>query len=92
MTKKKNDPQEEQPREDLRKEYTRDYQNATPPAPDAEIETFYETATWKGVKTVFKCKKCGTFRDTRDEMIEHVLLHVPKAEQEEVLNLLLKEK
>lgn len=73
---------------------------APPPAPP-QIEEhdlgggrdeYYDTTTWKGVKTVFRCCKCGAFRDTRDEMIEHILFHYPLSEQERVLNQLVKEK
>lgn len=53
---------------------------------------YFTQESWKGVKVVFKCAKCGTFRDERDAMIEHVLLHFPKGEQEQILDTLLKEK
>lgn len=52
---------------------------------------YFTREMWKGVKEVLKCAKCGEFRDTRDEMIEHVLLHFPKSEQESILEKLLKE-
>lgn len=58
----------------------------------ADKPVYYERATWKNVKKVFKCATCGTFRDDEDSMIEHVLLHVPKDKQEEVFNQLVKEK
>lgn len=51
---------------------------------------YFTREMWKGVKEVLKCA-CGEFRDTRDEMIEHVLLHFPKSEQESILEKLLKE-
>lgn len=53
---------------------------------------YFTSESWKGVKTVFKCARCGAFRDERDAMIEHVLLHYPKGEQERILETLLKEK
>lgn len=52
---------------------------------------YFTREMWKGVKEVFKCARCGQFRNTRDEMIEHVLLHFPKSEQESILEKLLKE-
>jgi len=54
-------------------------------------EVYFTREMWKGVKEVLKCAKCGQFRNTRDEMIEHVLLHFPKSEQESILEKLLKE-
>lgn len=53
---------------------------------------YYDRASWKGVKEVFKCETCGTCRDDEDSMIEHVILHLPLAEQETVFNQLIKEK
>lgn len=61
------------------------------PAGEVAQEKYFTAESWKGVKTVFKCAKCETFRDTRDEMIEHVLLHYPKDEQEKIFNQLVKE-
>lgn len=58
----------------------------------AEIKKYYDRATWKGVKDVFRCETCGTCRDDEDSMIEHVLLHIPLAEQEKIFNQLVKEK
>ena len=52
----------------------------------------YRTEMWKGIKEVFACEFCGANRDDQDAMIEHVLLHYPKARQEELLNEMLKEK
>lgn len=57
-----------------------------------EAPRYYTPEMWKGVKQVFKCAKCGAFLEDRDDMIEHVLIHVPKAQQETVFNQLLKEK
>lgn len=56
-----------------------------------KAQVYFTREMWKGVKEVFKCARCGAFRDTRDEMIEHVLLHFPKSEQESILEKLLKE-
>lgn len=54
-------------------------------------EVYFTTEKWKGVRDVFKCARCETFRDTRDAMIEHVLLHFPANEQESILEQLVKE-
>ena len=59
----------------------------TPPA-----KKYYDSVSWKGVKEVFRCEACGTCRDDEDSMIEHVLIHVPFAEQERVFDQLIKEK
>lgn len=59
----------------------------TPPAQPI----YFETVMWKGVKSVFKCAKCGTFRDDKDAMIEHVLLHYSFDERERMLEVLLKQ-
>jgi hypothetical protein len=61
------------------------------PLPRKDIK-YYDRASWKGVKEVFRCETCGTCRDDEDSMIEHVLLHIPLAEQEKVFNQLIKEK
>lgn len=60
-------------------------------APREKAVVYFTSERWKGVKTVFKCAKCGTFRDERDAMIEHVLLHYPKDEQEKIFDQLVKE-
>ena len=57
----------------------------------AEKVVYFTTASWKGVKDVFRCARCGTYRDTRDAMIEHVLLHYPANQQEDILEKLMKE-
>ena len=58
----------------------------------AKVKITFTHELWRGVKEVLKCTKCGTFRDTKDPMIEHILLHYPKSEQEAELERLLKEK
>lgn len=80
MAKKKKDENESPP-------------SAMPAAPAAtpEKEVFYSIERWKGVKDVLKCAKCGTFRDDRDAMIEHILLHYAKSEQAKVFEQLMKE-
>lgn len=55
-----------------------------------KLRVLFTVERWKGVQDVFKCARCGTFRDTRDAMIEHVLLHYPAREQEALLEKILK--
>ena len=55
-------------------------------------EVYFTRVMWKDVKEVFKCSKCGTDRDDLDGMIEHVLTHYPLEMQEDILEILLKEK
>ena len=63
-----------------------------PPMEDAGSPgPYYIKTTWKGMKEVFKCERCGTFRDDKDSIIMHVLTHYPKQEQEALLDQLLKE-
>lgn len=57
-----------------------------------KAEVYFTSVMWKGVKEVFKCATCGECRDTRDEIVEHVLLHFPKGEQERIFEELMKEK
>jgi formylmethanofuran dehydrogenase subunit E len=51
----------------------------------------YTIEKWKKVKSVYKCSKCGEFRDTKDEMVLHVLSHYPD-KQDIILDQLLQEK
>jgi len=60
------------------------------PAP-VKPEKLYSVESWKGVKEVYKCAKCGTFRDDKSALFEHILLHFPVIEQEEILNQLVQE-
>lgn len=93
MTKKKTTPvptdgnADEPTWETLREEFIQDEKKHHAPT----SISFYTTERWKGVKDVFKCARCGTFRDTRDAMIEHILLHYPANEQETIFNQLVKE-
>jgi hypothetical protein len=47
---------------------------------------------WSGVKYVFECDKCGTHRDTKDEIILHILTHAGASEHDSLLERLTKEK
>ncbi len=52
----------------------------------------YTAEIWKGVKTVFKCAECGRFMDLQDDMILHVLTHIPADKQEAVFQTLMENK
>lgn len=51
---------------------------------------YYELRLWAGTKTVFRCVSCDHFLEKEDDMITHVLRHVPESEQNDVLELLTK--
>ncbi len=51
----------------------------------------YTIENWKKVKEVYKCNLCDAFRDTKDEMVLHVLTHYPD-KQDDILDQLLQEK
>lgn len=53
---------------------------------------YYEPVMWKNVKLVFRCATCGTYRDIVEDMIFHVVSHLPAKEQIEVFDQLTKEK
>lgn len=56
----------------------------------APTPEYYTARPWDGgVKTVYCCGTCGTFRDDTDSMIEHLLLHYPVSDQEFMLEKLL---
>lgn len=50
---------------------------------------YYEVVMWNGIMTTHKCIKCGTFYTYKDDMILHVLTHVPQSERDAVLALFL---
>jgi hypothetical protein len=54
-------------------------------------EVYYTRETWRGIKEVYKCARCGIFRDGVDEMIEHVILHYPLNQQQDLFDKLIKE-
>ena len=83
--------------EKLREEITAEHEKNSLPAHDESYGQeksvlLFTTEMWKGVKVVFKCSQCGTFRDDQDGMVEHILLHYPANEQEKIFNQLVKEK
>lgn len=51
----------------------------------------YEPVMWKGVKEVFKCSNCGHCEDRKDDIIVHVIKHVPDGKKAAVLDSLVKE-
>jgi len=56
----------------------------------AQAPEYYTAHHWDGgVKIVYKCCMCHSFRDDTDAMIEHVLLHYPGSDQEFMLERLL---
>jgi len=65
----------------------------TDPMPESTGEppkVYYTPVTWAGVMTVYKCAICGADRNERDEIIEHVLTHVPANKRNGVLDQLIK--
>jgi hypothetical protein len=58
-----------------------------------KVEIFqpYIPLMWKGVIPVYKCIECGWVSEIEDNMILHCVAHLPEAEQETALELLVKE-
>lgn len=56
-----------------------------------KAEPLYERIMWKGVKEIFKCSDCGHCEDYRDDIIPHVIKHVPNDQKADVLDRLVKE-
>ena len=52
-------------------------------------DDFIEKRLWAGVKTVYVCRNCGRQEDHEDDMIIHVLKHVPENLRETFMNFLL---
>jgi hypothetical protein len=51
---------------------------------------YFTRESWMmGVRVVYKCGACDQFRDQTDLMVEHVLLHYPADQQEEMFDKLL---
>ena len=59
--------------------------------PEEENE-YYRIKLWSGILEIYECKICGRQEDEEDDMIIHVLRHVPKDEREKVFNKLVKDK
>jgi len=52
---------------------------------------YWEKRNWAGVKDVYMCKMCGEYRDSKDDMITHIVDHYPTNEQNQILDQLVKE-
>lgn len=65
-------------------------QEAQPAPVMAEVK-LYRVSNWRNVKQVYQCTQCGQFRDTQDQIFDHILLHYKVEQQEEILEKLMKE-
>ena len=67
-----------------------------PAAPEPIKSKYYEKASWKGVKDIFRCIQCGECRDEESEgmnsIILHVVTHVPESERDDLFYKLIGEK
>lgn len=57
--------------------------------PPAAENPYYKKTLWHGVKEVWQCNQCGVFRDAEDKIIVHVVIHVPRLEQNALLDKLM---
>jgi hypothetical protein len=57
----------------------------------APQKRYYHEALWKGIIAVWVCDECGHSENTEDDMIMHVLKHVPVEERQTLLEKLMKE-
>ncbi len=62
------------------------------PEEETAQTVYYEPAMWKNIKPVFRCATCGTYRDDEDDMILHVVSHLPADEQVTIFDQLMKKK
>ena len=46
---------------------------------------------WNGILPTFRCESCGYCDESKDEMILHVLTHVPERDRNALLDRLTKE-
>jgi hypothetical protein len=46
---------------------------------------------WSGILPTFKCETCGHCDPSKDEMILHVITHVPERDRNDLLEKLMKE-
>jgi len=68
-------------------------QNAPAPVSVPEGDKLnFSKLKWAGVVDVFGCNTCQTQRNDKDEIILHILTHVPASEQNALLDRLTKEK
>jgi len=55
------------------------------------MKPLYVPVMWSGVLPTFRCKECGHCDPDKEEIILHVLTHVPEGDREELLEKLMKE-
>ena len=49
----------------------------------------YITELWKGKIEIHKCVECEFYSESKDDIISHVLTHLPQAEQSAALDYLM---
>lgn len=65
-----------------------------PPEDGAMLEApapLYETRMWKGVLPTFRCAECGHCDQDQEEMILHVVTHLPEQDRDSAFDQLMKE-
>jgi hypothetical protein len=63
----------------------------SPGVPLPQPKALYKPVMWKGIIPTNRCETCGYCTPGKDDMILHVLKHVPETEREELFNNLIKE-
>ena len=58
---------------------------------DTQPEVYFEPVKWKGIVPTFRCKTCGDCNPNKDDMILHVLNHVPENKRDPLFEKLVKE-
>jgi hypothetical protein len=54
------------------------------------VKIWYQERLWRGVKTVFQCVECLHCENDRDDIILHVLNHVPEKDRNSVFDRLMR--
>jgi len=62
-----------------------------PPTKQEVMDMLFNPVLWSGVLPTFKCTICGHCDPDKDEMILHVITHVPEKDRDELLEKLTKE-
>lgn len=57
----------------------------------AEEKIYYTKENWKKDIDVYRCAVCGHCENKKDNIILHVLIHVPECDKNKVLDYLTKE-
>ncbi len=57
----------------------------------AEEKVYYTKEYWKKDIYVYRCAVCGHCENKKDNIILHVLTHVPECDKNKVLDILAKE-